>query len=177
MGVINALIGAAADPEAMVRITAVRALGLVKPGLMSDPRVASVLAAHLVDASRVVRVSAAEGLMNLGVTTLEGAAGQALAQAQDEWAESLRTFNDDAGDHTTLGWLEAERGRTDAALQDLNAATRLDPSSGRPHVYLGVLAARAGRYGEALQHFKTAKSLAPAYPNIDRLIEEAQKHR
>ena len=115
--------------------------------------------------------------MNLGVATLEGAAGQALAQAQDEWAERLRTFNDDAGDLTTLGWLEAARGRTDAASQALNTATRLDPSGARPHVYLGVLAARAGRYGEALQHFKTAKSLAPAYPNIDRLIEEAQKHR
>ena len=40
-----------------------------------------------------------------------------------------------------------------------------------------MIAARAGRFDEALQRFKTAKSLSAAYPNIDRLIEEAQKRR
>jgi tetratricopeptide (TPR) repeat protein len=167
---LNALIGAAADPEPMVRITAVRTLALV-----DEPRVTPVLAAHLVDPSRVVRVSAAEGLLNLGIASIEGAAGQALERAQDEWAESLRTFNDEAADHTTLGWLEASRGRTATAVEELTTAIRLDPSSARPHVFLGILAARASRFDEALQHFRKAKSLAPSYPNVDRLIEEAQR--
>ena len=172
---INALIGAAADPEAMVRAKAVGALSLLAAS--GEPRLPSVLAAHLADPSRVVRVSAVEGLLDLGIATLDGPAGLALAHAQDEWAESLRTFNDDAADHTTLGWLEQARGRTETAIGELNTAIRLDPSSAKPHVYLGVLAARAGRYDDALQQFKRAKALAPTYPNVDRLIEEAQKRR
>jgi predicted CXXCH cytochrome family protein len=170
--VVNALIGASADPEAMVRTTAVRSLALTR-----EPRVAPVLAAHLADSARLVRVGAAEGLLALGITRLDGAAGEALARAQDEWAASLRTFDDDAADHSTLGWLEASRGRNEEAARELKAAITLDPSAARPHVYLGVLAARAGRYEEALLEFKTAKSLAAGYPNIDRLIEEVQKRR
>jgi hypothetical protein len=170
--IVNALIGAAADPEPMVRITAVRSLGLVR-----DPRVASVLAAHLADSARVVRVSAAEALFNLGITTIDGPAGEALARAQDEWTASLRTFEDEPGDRITLGWLEAARGRPESAARELTAALRLDPANARAHVYLGVLAARAGRYDDALQHFTAAKTAKPDYPNIDRLIDEARKRR
>jgi predicted CXXCH cytochrome family protein len=168
--IVNSLIGAAADPEAIVRITAVRSLAAV-----DDPRVLPVLAAHLADPARVVRVRAAEGLLRRNVVQLEGAAGQALARAQDELAESLRTFNDVSADHATLGWLEAQRGRGDVGTAELRTAIDLDPRDARPHVYLGVLAARNGQYDEALQHWKTAQKLAPDYPNLDRLIEEAQK--
>src|SRR5262249_24065181 len=71
---LNALIGAANDVEPWVRIAAVRTLGRID----KDPRVASVLTAHVVDRSRVVRVSAAEALSNLGITRLDGPAGAAL---------------------------------------------------------------------------------------------------
>ena len=168
--IVNALIGAAADPEAIVRIAAVRSLGLI-----SDARVPPVLASHLTDQARLVRVSAAEALTMTGVVQLSGAAGDALARAQDEWAESLRTFNDVAADHTTLAWLESARGRRAEAEQHLKTAIALDPSDARPHVYLGVIAARAGRFDEAVQHFKTAKTISPAYQNLDRLLEEASR--
>jgi cytochrome c-type biogenesis protein CcmH/NrfG len=56
-------------------------------------------------------------------------------------------------------------------------AVRLDPADARPHVWLGVYAARAGHFETAIQQFKAAKSLAPDYPNIDRLIQEASKRR
>jgi hypothetical protein len=168
--VTNALIGAAADPEPMVRTMAVRALALTR-----DPRVPPVLAAHLTDPARLVRVSAVEALTGLSITKLDGPAGDALARAQDEWAASLATFNDIAGDHTTLGWLYAARGRSEDALKELHTAVALDAGDPRPHVYLGVLAARAGRYDEALQQFKIAKTIAPSYRNLDRLIQEVQK--
>jgi tetratricopeptide (TPR) repeat protein len=167
---VNALIGAAADPEPIVRVSAVRALAV-----SDDVRVPAILAAHLTDQARLVRVSAAEGLLSHGVTLLDGARGEALARAQDEWAESLRTFNDVASDHTTLGWLEAARGRPEQATDELKTAISLDPREARPYVYLGVLSARAGNYSDALRQFKTAKILAPFYQNLDRLIEAAQK--
>src|SRR5436853_395324 len=78
--------------------------------------------------ARVVRVAAAEGLLQHGVTTIDGPARQVLAQAQDELAESLRTFNDVAADHTTLGSLESARGRDDAASAELTTAVNLDPA-------------------------------------------------
>jgi hypothetical protein len=168
--VMNALIGAAADPEPVVRITAVRALGLI-----TDARIPSVLAAHLTDEARLVRVSAAEALTAHGVTELGGPPGEALARALDEWADSLRTFNDVAADHTKLGWLEGLRGRREEAEKELKTAIALDPADARPHVYLGVLAARDGRFEEAVRHFKTAKAIAPAYQNLDRLLAEASK--
>jgi tetratricopeptide (TPR) repeat protein len=171
--IVNSLIGAANDSEAWVRIAAVRTLGT----LPEQPRVMSALAAHLADPSRLARVAAAEALLHKGVATIEGPAGVALAQAQTEWAESLRTFNDDPRDQTTLGWLESARGRSEAAEQALNAAIRLDPTAPRPHVLLGVVLARGSRFDEALQHFRTARTTDPSYPNIDRLIEEAQKRR
>ena len=171
--IVNLLIGAAADREPSVRITAVRALSQLST--TSDPRVTSVIAAHLTDDSRLVRVSAAEALMAYGITKLDGAAGQALTRAQDEWAESLRAFNDVAADHVALGRLEDARGRSEKAAKEWRIAIDLDPRDPEPHVSLGVAAARAGRYDEALQHFKTAKALAPAYQNLDRLIEEARR--
>jgi len=122
-------------------------------------------------------VRVAEALLDRGITRLAGAAGAALARAQDEWAASLQTFNDEARDQTSLGWLELSRGHDAEGAAALNAAIALDPSAARPHVYLGVGAARAGRFDEAAKQFTAAKSLQPSYPNIDRLIEEAQKRR
>lgn len=168
--IVNALIGAAADSEPAVRITAVRALSLT-----GDRRAAPVLAAHLGDNARLVRVSAAEGLMSLGVTKLDGDQGRALSLAQDEWAESLRTLNDVAADHTTLGWLNAARGFGEDAAKELQTAIALDPTDARPHVYLGIISARQGQLNEALKQFITAKTLSPSYRNLDRLIQEVHK--
>ena len=50
-------------------------------------KVLPALTARLIDPSRVVRTRAAEGLLALGIVDLPGAAGQALARAQDEYLE------------------------------------------------------------------------------------------
>ncbi len=168
--VVNSLIGAANDPEPLVRAEAVRSLGTIV-----EDRTTAAIAARLVDPVRVVRVRAAAALLDRGIARLDGAVGAALARAQDEWAESLRTFNDEARDQTTLGWLELSRGHDAQGVEALNAALALDASSAQPHVYLGVAAARAGRFDEALKQFNAAKALQPTYPNIDTLIAEAHK--
>ena len=41
----------------------------------------------------------------------------------------------------------------------------------------GVIAARDGRFAEASSLWRKAKALEPGYPNIDRLIEEAEKRK
>ncbi len=129
--IVNALVGAASDSEPWVRITAVRTLGL-----FTDPRAESAVAAHLTDVSRVVRVRAAEALMNQGILTLEGMGQRVLASVQDEWVESLRTFGDIAAHHATIGWLLAARGNSEQATKELQLGASMDPNDARPHVYL-----------------------------------------
>ena len=168
-GTIQALIRASLDPEPMVRVAAVRALG-TSGGDAAIP----ALAERLADTARVVRVSAAESLLYLGVTTGLGAA---LTAAQNEYADSLREFPDVAANHAALGWLLAARGTTDEAVRELRLAQSLDPRDAQPHVYLGVLAAREGRFDEAIEAWQAARRLNPDYPNIDRLIAEAERRQ
>jgi predicted CXXCH cytochrome family protein len=168
---VNALIAAAADPEAAVRARAVTAL--VASG--DRERVITPLVARLVDQARVVRVRAAEALLALGIVTLPAAAGEALTRAQDELAVALQDFPDVATNHAALGWLESERGRTREASAAVERAIALSPRAARPYVVKGVIAARDGRFAEALDHWRKARDLEPTYPNIDRLIEEAVK--
>ena len=167
--VAQALVDASIDPEPMVRVAAVRALGT-----SGAESAVAALAARLTDAARVVRISAAEALLYLGVSS---GLGEPLTRAQDEYAASLREFPDMASNHASLGWLLASQGKTGEAIRSLRLAQSLDPADARPHVYLGVLAARSGRYGEAVEQWKVARRLKPSYPNIDRLIAEGERLR
>jgi predicted CXXCH cytochrome family protein len=170
---VNMLIGAAADPEPTVRAAAVRALAATGQTV----RVVPPLTARLIDQVRVVRTRAAEALLNLGIVQLPGVAGEALLNAQDEYAASLEAFPNSAANHASRGWLESERGRVGAAEQALEQAIQVDPGFARPYVVKGVLAARAGRYQEAVGLWKKARSLDPGYPRIDILIAEGEKKK
>jgi hypothetical protein len=170
---VNALIGAAADPEPMVRAQAVNAL--LATG--DRDRVVTPIVARLVDPARVVRARAAEALLAFGIAQLPGRAGEALALAQDEYATALTHFPDVASNHAALGWLEAERQRSEPARTALETAIRLDPRAARPWVIKGVIAAREGRFADAAELWRKARALEPAYPNIDQLIDEAEKRK
>ena len=63
------------------------------------------------------------------------------------------------------------------ALAALDRAVMLDPRAARPLVIKGVMAAREGRFAEATDLWRKAKALEPGYPNIDRLIAEAEKRK
>lgn len=171
--IVNALIGAADDPEPVVRAAAVKALGTTG----DRERALAPVAARLVDSSRVVRARAAEVLVAFGIVQLPGPAGEALRKAQEEYILSLDTFPDTASNHAAKGWLEAERGNTVSALDALNKATVVEPNYAFPWVVKGVLSARQGRFAEAAELWKKARSIEPSYPNIDQLISEAEKRK
>jgi predicted CXXCH cytochrome family protein len=171
--VVNALLGAASDPEPVVRAMAVKALSATAQA----QRVLPALTARLVDSARVVRVRAAEGLLSLGYVELPGPAGQALERAQAEYAESLRAFPDVAANHAALGWLHASRGQVDEAERSLDTAIHLEPDYPRPYVVKGIIAARAGRYEAAIDWWKKARALSPADPSLAQLIAEAEKRK
>jgi predicted CXXCH cytochrome family protein len=167
---VNSLIGAMADPEPTVRAVAVRSLGLI-----GDARGTIPIIARLRDEVRVVRTSAAEALLWVNVTTLPGPAGELLARAQDEFGASLDAFPDIAANHATRGWLESERGRQEPAAHALETALSLEPQHVRAHVYRGIVAARSGQLASAIKSWRDAKKIDPAYPNLDRMIAEAER--
>jgi len=168
--VVNSLIGAVNDPEPTVRAVAVRSLGAI-----NDKRGLTPIISRLRDDVRTVRAGAAEALLWMGIATLPGAAGEYLTRAQDEYGASLGSFPDIAANHGARGWLESERGRQEEAARALDTALSLDPQYVRGHVYRGIVAARSGQMTDALAHWREAKKLDPAYPNIDRMIEEAER--
>lgn len=172
-GIVNALIGAASDPEPAVRYAAVQSLGLVG----DRDKVLAPLLARLVDQARLVRAKAAEVLVSFGVVQLPGAAGEALLNAQDDYIVSLDMFPDVASNHAAKGWLEAERGNVIVARDALNKATTVEPNYAFPWVVKGVLLAREGKFGDAAEMWKKARTIEPSYPNIDQLISEAEKRK
>lgn len=123
---LNALIRATTDSEGVVRARATSALARI-----GDRRSVPFLAARLKDPARVVRVLAASGLLDLGVTVLPGPPQQAFAAAQQEYEESLRTFPDSAANQLALGVLLARRGDYDQAVKEWEQGRRLDPGDPR----------------------------------------------
>ena len=171
--IVNALIGAADDPEPVVRAAALKALGTIG----DRERALAPVLARLVDQTRVVRARAAEVLVMFGIVELPGNAGQALRRAQEDYILSLDTFPDVASNHAAKGWLEAERGNPLSALDALNKALAVEPQYAFPWVVKGVLSAREGKFAEAVGMWKKARSIEPSYPNIDQLIAEAEKRK
>jgi predicted CXXCH cytochrome family protein len=171
--IVNALIGAAADPEPTVRVAALTSLGMIDDRERALPAVV----ARLVDSARVVRVKAAELLVSFGLVELPGQAGEVLRRVQNEYVESLDSFPDVASNHAAKGWLEAERGNVLVARDALDKAIRVEPNYAFPWVIKGVLLAREGRFAEAAEMWKKARSIEPSYPNIDQLIAEADKRK
>jgi predicted CXXCH cytochrome family protein len=171
--IVNSLIGAADDPEPVVRAAALKALGTIG----DRERALGPVLARLVDQTRVVRARAAEVLVSFGIVELPGNAGQALRRAQDEYILSLDMFPDVASNYAAKGWLEAERGNTVQARDALDKAVAVQPQYAFPWVVKGVLLAREGRFAEAVEMWKKARSIEPSYPNIDQLIAEAEKRK
>jgi HEAT repeat protein len=120
---INALIGAASDPEPTVRAHAI--LALLATG--DRDRIVTPILARLIDPARVIRARAAEALLTLGIAQLPGSAGDALRRAQDDYAAALSDFPDSASNHAELGWLELQRDRVAEAGAAVDRAIRLDP--------------------------------------------------
>jgi predicted CXXCH cytochrome family protein len=171
--ITNAMIGAANDPEPIVRAAALRALGTIG----DRERVLAPVLARLVDRARVVRARAAEVLVAFGIVELPGQAGEALRKAQAEYVLSLDAFPDVASNHAAKGWLEAERGNVMVARDALNKATAVEPNYAFPWVVNGVLLAREGKFEEAVEMWKKARSIEPSYPNIDALIAEGERRK
>ncbi|MEW6320945.1 MAG: cytochrome c3 family protein [Acidobacteriota bacterium] len=171
--VVNALIGAAADPEPTVRASAVRSLAAMDHRARQG--IVTAVLARLTDDVRVVRLRAAQALLAFDIVRLPGRAGTLLARAQEDLVTSVTMFPDSATNHAERAWLEAQLGNGDLAVQAADAALALEPRFARALVIKGIVAARAGRFDEAVDLWRRARSMDPGYPNLDRMIDEARR--
>lgn len=125
-GALNGLAVATTDSEPLVRAEATKSLAQSR-----DRRAIPVLTARLRDRARVVRAVAAWGLMELGITSLDGLNQGAFAAAQEEYAGTLLAFPDSATNQIALGILRARQGRYPEAIREWELGRRLDPSDRR----------------------------------------------
>lgn len=161
---------ATTDREAIVRAAAVEAAGA-----LGDRAAVPMLIPRLSDTARVVRIMAAAALLQLGVTSMNGPAGEVLARAQQELAQSLRTFPDSVAAQTSLAQLAAAKQNPAEAERALGIAVRLAPDDPRPLVVRGVLLAQQGRLEDAVRSWEAALRLAPQDAAARRLIAEARR--
>ncbi len=172
--IVNALIGAAADPEPVVRAAAVKALAHdrpARPGAGADPGAPG----------RLNRASSAPARPKCSCRSRSSSCRatpvEALKRAQEDYIASLEAFPDVASNHAARGWLEAERGNVAEAERALDDALKVESKYAFPWVVKGVLAARAARYVEAIGFWKQAKAIDATYPNhrsADRRSRKAE---
>ena len=89
--------------------------------------------------------------------------------------EEMLSQKDRAATHDNRGVMLDQLGKSEAALDDFNAAIRLDPSLGDPHVNLGSMMIKARKLDEALVHINKGLDLGMSFPHIgyyDRAVAE-----
>lgn len=115
---------ATTDLDALVRASAVRSLANQSP-----QRVLADLTRPLHDARLAVRVAAAAQVAYLPFDALADADRAAFEDSLKEFRETQEFALDHAGAHLSLSELEAQQGHWEKAINHLQAALQLEPSS------------------------------------------------
>ncbi len=124
---------------------------------------------------RIVRLTSAFSLLNLGVLEMEGENGPRLARAQAEYVQALRNWPDVPEFRVNLGSYHILRKNYAEAISELQIAIQLNPELPDAYYNAGRAYAYQGQFKQALDSWKKARELKPTYPDIDRLIDAAEK--
>jgi len=79
----------------------------------------------------------------------------------------------EADEHFRLGVEAFKAGDFDKAIEELEAATRLDHNNYKAFNYLGAAYAAKGRFNTAIGAFKRAEEIAPAVASVHYNIAQA----
>jgi predicted CXXCH cytochrome family protein len=122
------------DPDALVRMAAVEALGSADPGTR-----VRYLPRMLADPVRSVRIEAARSLAGHSEASIPLADRDAFTKALAEYV-AVQTYNADRPEgHLNLANLHATRGDGEGALAELRLALEIDPTSVEARVNLADL--------------------------------------
>jgi predicted CXXCH cytochrome family protein len=143
-----ALESAAADPDPLVRVRAVRALA-------SSSRVP---ASRLRDPVRLVRIEAVRGLAGKPVAPADR---EAFAKAFGEWMDRARFNADHPGGRHELASAFLIAGDAAGAERQLRAALKLDSRAVPARLELADLLSTTGRIGDAITLLEEGARLSP----------------
>jgi HEAT repeat protein len=162
--VLRALEHAVADSEPLVRAIAARTLN---PGPAYRAEVAAALTALLKDPVTTVRVTAAVGLIGMGMREPPGEYVEPLERAKQLFRARAALNADDADQDAAAGrfyMLTADPARAVAAFQ---AGLKLDPQIPLQYLLGGAYAQQG--------NLRAAKQILEAIPSTDPQYEKAQR--
>ncbi len=114
------------------------------------------------DDYRLVRISAAQSLAGFVDSQFSAAESQTVAEATDEYMNSLVTRPDDWSSHYNEGIFHQNRGDVNEALESYETAARLYPESLMPLINSSVLYSYTGNPLKAEENLKKAVAIDPA---------------
>jgi Flp pilus assembly protein TadD len=132
------------DPDPLVRTLSVAGFDRLPP----TARV-SLVADHLNDASRAVRVEAARVMAEVPAEALSAEQQRDLKAALAEFGEAQRAQGDQPSAHLNMGVVQTARGQNDRAERSYRAALRMDPDFLPARANLVQLYDQMGRSAEA----------------------------
>ena len=135
----NARKAALRDSEPLVRLAGVRAVSAELA-----PVLATELASRLGDSMRAIRLVAAARLAYLPLDYLTQSQREAFGRALAEFRKTQQLSLDHAGGHLMLAGLDRQSGRTEEAIEHLQAAIRLEPYMAGPRAELATLLHQQG---------------------------------
>jgi Flp pilus assembly protein TadD len=154
--VVQALAGALADPDPLVRDAAVRALGSTDPAIR-----AQLLPALAHDPVRTVRIDAGRALAGAPAQRLDPSQAHDAAEALAEWRASQDIDADRPEARLNLCALDADLGDLAAAEAECRAALALGPRLPGPYVNLADVQRAAGRDDAARETLRKGLDVAP----------------
>ena len=165
---------ALADPEPLLRVTAVQSLPEDDPA-----RLARLLAPMLKDPVRAVRMEAAGRLAGAPSQSLNEAQQKAHDTALGEYVEGQRYMSDMPSGPYNLGNLYAAQGKVEEAERQYRRALSIDDQLYMAQANLAMLLASAGRLDEAESllreaHLRQPGNAALAF-NLGLLLAETGK--
>jgi tetratricopeptide (TPR) repeat protein len=165
---------ALADPEPLLRVTAVQGLPDGDPA-----RLARLLAPLLQDPVRAVRAEAAGRLAGTPLQGLSEAQQKAHARALAEYVDGQRYMSDMPSGPYNLGNLYAAQGKVDEAERQYRRALEIDDQLFLAKANLAMLLASGGRLDEAEKLLREARAEQPGNAalafNLGLLLAETGK--
>ncbi|HTU34525.1 MAG TPA: tetratricopeptide repeat protein [Candidatus Acidoferrum sp.] len=161
------------DAQPLVRATAAFA---IRPRAAQRAAVAPQLAALLADPVTIVKVSAAVGLVSMGVQHIPGEEGHRFEQAKQLYRTRAEIDSDDPQQQFAAGRFFLFAGEPSDAVNDFRAASKLDPSL-EVQIYLAQALAAKGDFASAEDTLKNIQSGDPQYDAAQRLLAQIELKR
>ena len=158
---------ALADPDPLVRTSAIRALS----GGDSVAEIMKQLGEALSDPVRSVRMAAARRLVTMPRDQLDVAYRKSFEQALEEYRDAQKLSYEHAHPHINLGWLARQLGNSQQAVEQFRTAIRLEPYLTGPRTELATVLAQQN--GDAAEIRKLREEEADLLDRDAKLLPDS----